>query len=116
MMNYLHMVVSMKTDIFVFYTYKNDCVKELDYQLVENIKDGWTMSTDYGDDITFKRSNVVIVFSNMYPDIQRLSEDKWMILKINNMMELKHVNHYSNRVKINKNKKMRIESDETEDE
>ena len=31
------------------------------------------------------------------------------------MMELKHVTHYSNRVKINKNKKMRIESEETED-
>ena len=88
----------MKTDIFLFHTYKNDHVKELDYQLLENIKDGWTMSTDYGDDIHFKRSNVIIVFSNMYPDIQQLSEDKWMILKINNMMELKHVTHYINMI------------------
>ena len=58
------------------------------------------------------RSNVIIVFSNKYPDIQRLSEDKWMILKINNMMELKKVTHYSNGEKIKKYKKMRIESDE----
>ena len=115
-MNYLHGNVSMTTDIFLFHTHKNVCVKELDYQLVENIKDGWTMSTDYGDDIHFKRSNVIIVFSNKYPDIQRLSEDKWMIFKINNKMELKHVTHYINGVKINKRKKMIIESDESEDE
>ena len=43
LMNYLHIVVSMKTDIFLFHTYKNDHVKELDYQLLENIKDGWIM-------------------------------------------------------------------------
>ena len=53
MMNYLQIVVSMKTDIFLFHTYKNDHVKELDYQLLENIKDGWTMSTQYGDHINF---------------------------------------------------------------
>ena len=95
-----------------FHTEKNDHVKELDYQLLENIKNGWTLSTQYGDNINFKTQNVIIVFSNMYPDIQQLSEDKWMILKRNNMMELKHVTHYSNRVKIKKNKKMRIESDD----
>ena len=66
------------------------------------------MSTQYGDDIHFKKSNVIIVFSNKYPHIQQLSEDKWMILKINNMMELKHVTHFSNRVKIKKKKKMRL--------
>ena len=70
LMNYLHIVVIMKTDIFLFHTYKNDQVKDLDYRLLENIKDGWTMSTDYGHDIHFKRSNVIIVFSNNHPDIQ----------------------------------------------
>ena len=39
-----------------------------------------------------------------------------MIFKINTMMELKQVTHYSNRVRINKNKKMTIESEESEDE
>ena len=116
MMNYLHEAVSMKTDIFLFHTYKNDRVNELDYQMLESIKDGWTMSTEYGHDIHFKRSNVIIVFSNKYPDIQRLSEDKWIIFKINNNQELKHVTHYINGVKINKRKKMIIESDESEDE
>ena len=51
MMNYLHEFVSMKTDIFLFHTYKNDCVKELDYKMLESIKDGWTLSTEYNHDI-----------------------------------------------------------------
>ena len=48
----------------------------------------------------------------MYPDIQQLSEDKWKIFKINRMMELKHVTHYSNRVRKNNRMKMIIESDD----
>ena len=103
--NNLHGYVGMTTDIFLFNTHQNVCVKELDYQLLENIKDGWTMSTEFGDNIHFKTPNVIIVFSNKYPDITRFSEDRWMIFKINTMMELKQVTHYSNRVKINKNKK-----------
>ena len=116
MINYLHEFVSMKTDIFLFHTYKNDDVNELDYNMLENIKKGWTLSTQYGGDIHFKRTNVIIVFSNKYPNIERLTEDKWLLLKINSNLELKNVTHYSTGVKINKRKKMVIESDESEDE
>ena len=34
LINYLHIVGCMKTDIFVFYTYKNDQVKDIDYRLL----------------------------------------------------------------------------------
>ena len=104
----------MKTDIFLFHTYKNDQVKDLDYRLLENIKDGWTMSTQYGNDIHFKTPNVIIVFSNMYPDFHQLSEEKWKIFKINRMMELKEVTMYTNRVRINNRMKMIFESDDEE--
>ena len=88
MVNYLHEFVSMKTDMFLFHTYKNDDVNMLDYGMLQNIKMGWTLSTQYGGDIHFYRKNVIIVFSNKYPNIDRRQEDKWLILKINNMMEL----------------------------
>ena len=70
------------------------------------------MSTQYGNNILFEKSNIIIVFSNMYPDIQQLSEDKWKIFEINKIMELKHVTHYRNRVKINNRMKRIIESDD----
>ena len=53
---------------------------------------------------------------NKYPDTREFSEDRWMIFKINTMMELKEVTH-SCRVKKKKmNKKIAIESDESDNE
>ena len=72
------------------------------------------MSTQYGNDIHFKTPNVIIVFSNMYPDFHQLSEEKWKIFKINRMMELKEVTIYTNRVRINNRMKMIFESDDEE--
>ena len=64
LINYLHIVGCMKTDILLFDTYKNDQVKDLDCRLLEIIKDGWTMSTQYGNDIHFKKTNVIFLLKH----------------------------------------------------
>ena len=60
----------------------------------------------------FTTPNVIIVFSNKYPDTREFSEDRWMIFKINTEMELKEVTD-SCRVKKKKFKKMDKESEDT---
>ena len=39
----------------------------------------------------FKTPNVIIVFSNMYPDTREFSQDRWLIFKINSKMMLEEV-------------------------
>ena len=91
-------------------------MNDVDYTLLENIKDGKAISGKFiTKKMRFKTPNVIIVFSNKYPDTREFSEDRWMIFKINTMMELKEVNH-SCRVKKKMNKKIAIESDESENE
>ena len=41
--------------------------------------------------IRFTTPNVIIVFSNDYPDTREFSEDGWMIFKINTMLEIEDV-------------------------
>ena len=47
----------------------------------------------------FTTPNVIIVFSNKYPDTRGVSEDRWMVFKINTKMELKEVTDSSPGVK-----------------
>ena len=50
------------------------------------------MATKYNTKkIRFKTPNVIIVFSNMYPDTREFSQDRWLIFKINTKMELEEV-------------------------
>ena len=73
---------------------KKVCVNDVDYTLLENIKDGKAISGKFiTKKIRFKTPNVIIVFSNKYPVTDEFSEDRWVILKINTMMELKEVTH-----------------------
>ena len=38
-----------------------------------------------------KKPNVIIVFSNMYPDTRWFTKDRWLIFKINKKMMLQEV-------------------------
>ena len=59
---------------------------------MERIKDGKATSTKYNTKkMIFKTPNVIIVFSNMYPDTSGFSQDRWLIFKINKKMELEEV-------------------------
>ena len=84
--------VDITTDIFLFNIPKSVCVNDIDYNLLESIKDGKAISGKFiTKKMCFKTPNIIIVFSNMYPDTKEFSEDRWMIFKINNDMELKEV-------------------------
>ena len=52
---------------------------------MEDIKDGQATTSKYdNDNIQFKTPNTVMVFSNNYPDLKKLTKDCWLVLHPNN--------------------------------
>ena len=83
------------TDIFLFNVSEGGGrrMKRINYRILENIKDGGSM-TVVGNGVKrvrFTTPNVVMVFSNEYPDTRKLSSVRWMIFKINSEMQLEDV-------------------------
>ena len=67
-------------------------MNDVNYSLLQHIKDGKAMSLKYNTKkMRFTNPNVIIVFSNKYPDTREFSEDRWMIFKINTKMGLEEV-------------------------
>ena len=55
------------------------------YRILEDIKDGAITSSKYDNDIIkVNTPNIVIVFSNVRPNKEKLSKDRWMIIDISN--------------------------------
>ena len=53
------------------------------YRILEDIKDGAITSSKYDNDIIkVNTPNIVIVFSNVRPNKEKLSKDRWMIIDI----------------------------------
>ena len=50
------------------------------YKLLESIKDGTSMNAE--EILNLSKPNIFIVFSKMELDREKLSEDRWTILKI----------------------------------
>ena len=51
--------------------------------MLEAIKDGTAINGKYQSEVVrFKTPNVVIVFSNVDPDVMQLSRDQWKIFSI----------------------------------
>ena len=68
-------------DIFLFNMLRSDT--EVAYGILENIKDGYLMSSKYRSKaIKIKTPNTVMVFSNSFPQTNQLSEDRWKIYHI----------------------------------
>ena len=81
--------VDMQTDIFLFNITKSVYINDVNYKILEKIKDGKATSIKYhAKKMRFKTPNVILVFSNMYPNTREFSEDRWLIFKINAKMEL----------------------------
>ena len=81
--------VDIPTYIFMFNIQKGVHMENIDYTLLENIKDGEAVSSKYCNTVmTFTTPNVIIVFSNEYPNTRTLNGDRWLIFKINARMEL----------------------------
>ena len=72
-------------DIFLFNDSRSISGEELNlYRILEDLKDGQATTSKYdNDNIRFKTPNTVMVFSNHYPDLKKLSKDRWILLHPN---------------------------------
>ena len=70
LLHHMKKVVDIPTDIFLFNVEMG--VGDIDYTLLEKIKDGEALARKYETTIvTFTTPNVVMVFSNNYPDTRK---------------------------------------------
>ena len=72
-------------DIFLFNDSRSVTDEEMNlYRILEDIKDGQATASKYNNDnIRFKTPNIVMVFSNCYPNTKKLSKDRWIIYNAN---------------------------------
>ena len=72
-------------DIFLFNDSRSVSGDELNlYRILEDIKDGQATTSKYNNDnIRFKTPNTVMIFSNHYPNLKKLSRDRWILLHPN---------------------------------
>ena len=84
----LHALSKQPTEIiemFIFNVSRGIWKNDIPYRLLEQIKDGRTLSTKYNSKIlNFKSPNIVLVFSNEGPCRTSLSPDRWKIFYIRN--------------------------------
>ena len=73
------------SDIFLFNDSRSVSGEEINlYRILEDIKDGQATASKYdNNNIRFKTPNIVMVFSNGYPTINKLSRDRWRIYNAN---------------------------------
>ena len=73
----------MTTDIFLFNVGKADTENEVNYELLEKIRNGRIVSFKRDSkELKFNTPNTVIVFSNKKSDVTELSKDRWKIFCI----------------------------------
>ena len=74
------------TDIFLFNIGKSKKkFEDVNYELLEDLKDGDAFASKYNSqELTIKIPNVVVVFSNEYPNTKELARDRWKVFSIEN--------------------------------
>ena len=72
-------------DIFLFNDARSNTLGIHDaYKVLENIKDGEATATKFDNDIIqFRTPNTVMIFSNQYPKMHKLSRDRWIVFHAN---------------------------------
>ena len=79
------------TDIFLFNVGKANTMDEVNYEVLEKIKDGKLLASKYDSkELRIRTPNVVIVFSNDNPKLKQLAVDRWCIFSISDN-ELKNI-------------------------
>lgn len=58
------------------------CTEHINYQVIEDIKDGIICNTKYETGMKLFNSPHFIAFSNQMPDVSKMSEDRWLIFEI----------------------------------
>ena len=79
------------TDTFVFNVGKAKTEADVNYEVLEKIKDGQIFASKYDStELQFKTPNTVIVFSNDRPNIKQLALDRWkmFIIQDNELIDL----------------------------
>ena len=73
----------MTTDVFTFNIGKADTYEDVNYQVLEQLKDGRILAAKFSSkEIKICTPNIVIVFSNDKPKLSKLAMDRWKIFKI----------------------------------
>ena len=73
----------MTTDIFLFDVGKARTEDNMNYELIEQIKNGRTLAGKFDSkELKFHTPNIIVVFSNEMPEVDQLSKDRWKIFQI----------------------------------
>ena len=73
----------MSTDIFLFYVGKARTEDEINYELLEQIKNGRTLASKFDSkELKLHTPNTFVMFSNEKPDVGQMSKDRWKIFQI----------------------------------
>ena len=73
----------MTTDIFLFDVGKAKTEDDMNYELIEQVKNGRTLAGKFDSkELKFHTPNIIVVFSNEMPDVDQLSKDRWKIFQI----------------------------------
>ena len=75
----------MSTNVFLFDVGKSKTFDEINYEVLEKIKNGRVVADKYNtEELKFHTPNIDVVFSNEKPDTKQLSDDRWKIFQIKN--------------------------------
>ena len=67
-------------ELFLFNVPRSFSMDDFPYGFIEEIKDGNAISAKYSSSIlNIKIPNAVVVFSNEYPNIKKMSRDRWTV-------------------------------------
>ena len=73
----------MTTNIFTFNVGKADTNEDVNYQVLEQLKDGRIIASKYNSkEIKICTPNIVIVFANEKPKLSELAMDRWKFFQI----------------------------------
>ena len=87
----------MSTNVFLFDVGKSKTFDEINYGVLEKIKNGRIVADKYNTaELKFYTPNIVVVFSNGRPNTRELSKDRWKIFQIrdNDLMDVTDANVY----------------------
>ena len=71
------------TDVFLFNVGKANAMDDVNYEVLEKIKDGKLLASKYDSkELRIRTPNIVIVFSNGDPNIKELALDRWRLFSI----------------------------------
>lgn len=66
---------------FIFFDFAKN-VTSFDYATIEKIKNGRALSTKYEPKFKMFNKPIVVVFSNVAPDVSKMSKDRWNVFRL----------------------------------